>query len=260
MNERLQHAIPLADAVTVIIPTADRGELLARSVKSVLCQTLSPEKVLVVDNGIVARKCVFNDERVEVIRTAPHIGPGRSRNIGASQSRTEFIAFLDDDDFWLPDFLEQSIAVFRTSPAVDVVVGRLDRKRLDASPHPYKLFPEDPEAQRAVYFSNPGFGGTNITIRRGVFLSLGGFDELLLASEDRDLAARLLQWGARIAVAPDAVAVVCDHRGQRLRSKQLEGNRLFIVKHWRNMRWTERYKSCRIFLRRWFNNRLNRSG
>jgi len=238
--------------VTVVIPTFDRGPLLERSIHSVLAQTRRPARVIVVDNGEQPTTARFDDPIVDVVRTAPRIGPSRSRNIGAERATTPLIAFLDDDDIWLPAFLERTLAVFTADPSLAAVVGRLERRGADGRQTPYKLFPTEPEAQRAVYFKNPGFGGSYIILKRDLLLAMGGFDTRMPASVDRDLAARLLERGERIGVAPDAVAVVCDHDGARVRGNQVRGNRMFLIKHWSAMRWDERWKASRTLLKRWY--------
>jgi GT2 family glycosyltransferase len=155
---------------------------------------------------------------------------------------------LDDDDFWLPEYLEQIFKVIAANSAARVVVGSLYRSAKKGKIKRYKTFPDSPKAQREVYYRNPGFGGQNLTIDRRVFLEVGGFDESLPASVDRDLGARLLQGGFRIFVA--AIAVLCHHERPRVRGNQVRGNRLFLAKHWRHMRWGERYKATRTLIQR----------
>ena len=175
----------------------------------------------------------------------------RSRNVGAQQATTEYIAFLDDDDFWLPEYLEHTLKLFAEDPEVGAVVGALHYCGTNGVQRPYKRFPPTREAQRGVYYRNPGIGG-NLAIKRKLFIMLGGFDPSLPASVDRDLAARMLQVDAKIACSPTSIAVRCDHEGDRVRGSQVRANRLFIVKHWRHMRWPERYKACRTFILRWW--------
>ena len=233
--------------ISVIIPTADREQLLCRAVDSVLNQTISPVKVVVVDNGTDEVKIQFDDPRVVFIRTPPWIGPGRSRNIGVQHCDTEYVAFLDDDDCWDPDYIIHTIKKFKETGA-DAVVGRLKRRGIEGCTRDYKMFPEDIYLQRSVFFSNPGFGGQNITLKRDVFLEVGGFDEHMPASVDRDLAARLILAGKRIACQPLSIAILYDHCGSRVRANQLKGNRMFIRKHWRKMQFNELFKALKIYI------------
>lgn len=234
--------------VAVIIPTADRGELIDRAISSVLAQTVAPDEIIVVDNGRSDAQ-VSHDyiDEINLIRTKPRIGPGISRNVGVENTAAHYVAFLDDDDYWEADYLEHSISLL---DSYDVVVGQLKRKGLDGVLKSYKQFPEEKQGQRGVYFRNPGFGGQNILIDRDLFISVGGFDSKMPASEDRDLAAKIIQSGGRIGVQPLSVAVLCDHEGERARESQVEGNRMFIMKHWRHMSMRELIRAFKTYRRR----------
>jgi glycosyltransferase involved in cell wall biosynthesis len=238
------------NTLAVIIPTADRPELLLRAVESVRRQTFPPNKIVVVDNGVLDCGLIVPDDQVVILRAAPRIGPGRSRNLGAQHAGTDYIAFLDDDDVWDADYLRHSMSLVVQFSAL-VVVGRLKRRAANgASDKDYKLFPSHLNDQRSVYYKNPGFGGQNIFLRNDLFLRLGGFDEKMPASEDRDLAARILQAGETIYVQEQSVAILCDHEGERVRSSQVRGNRMFLVKHWRHMRFFEIYQAFITYLKR----------
>lgn len=236
-------------SVTVVIPTADRGVLLQRAIDCVLAQTVQAAEIILVDNGREDAHTQGLDKCVRVIRTAPRIGPGRARNIGAQAAACELVAFLDDDDLWQPDYLERVIERFQET-AADAVLGQLMRQPVGEDAQPYKVLPDGAEEQRRVFYSNPGFGGQNLTIRREVFLAFGGFDESMPASEDRDLAARMLLAGKRLASQPQAVAILCDHAGGRARHSLALGNWVFFKKHWRNMRAAELYRALKVLLKR----------
>jgi glycosyltransferase involved in cell wall biosynthesis len=234
--------------VAVIIPTADRGEMLNRAIASVLAQTVAPDEVIVVDNG--RSDALISDDyidRISLLRTQPRIGPGVARNVGVEKASTQYVSFLDDDDYWEADYLEQSLLLIDEH---DVVVGQLKRKGPDGLVRPYKLFPADEEGQRGVYFRNPGFGGQNILIDRSFVLRVGGFDRKMPASVDRDLAAKIIEKGGRIGVQPLSVAVLCDHEGPRVRGSQVRGNRMFIMKHWRHMSIREFKRAFKTYLKR----------
>lgn len=234
---------------SVIIPTADRGPLLSRAVESVLKQSVLPSRIIVVDNGINEVDIQFDDPRIVVIRTAPRLGCGKPRNIGVQNCNSNYIAFLDDDDWWDPSYIENTIRKFENSNA-DVVVGQLKRCGMDDCLRDYKLFPDSPSLQRRIFFSNPGFGGQNIAMKKEVFIEVGGFDECMPASVDRDLAARLILAGKKITSQPKSIAILCDHAGGRIRMNQVKGNWMFICKHWRKMRLNELFQALKTLLRR----------
>lgn len=245
-------------SVAVVIPTADRPELLKRAVDSVLRQSLAPSEILIVDNGNVPIEIgsIAPEVRVRVVRTEPRIGPGKSRNIGAREANAEFIAFLDDDDIWDAGYLSWIYRAWERTKSKALVARLMRSSGGKGIRRDYKIFPASAEAQRSVYFRNPGFGGQNIVINRQLFIDLGGFDEMMPASVDRDLAARLLQAGIGITVVPEAIAVLCDHDGERVRYSQVRGNWMFICKHFRAMTAVELAKAVRTYLKRWLSVRV----
>ena len=247
--------------ISVVIPTADRGKLLARALLSVASQTHQPSEVLVVDNGKSDAEPFDNKIlNLKTIKTAPMIGPSAARNIGWKAATGKLVAFLDDDDFWFDDYLELCLSracqVSRSgNHDLPIVVSQLQRLDNNGIPKPYKLFPTNKKDQRKVYFSNPGFGGQNIVIPKYILEALNGFDETMPASVDRDFAARALQNNFEIVVANTAVSVLCDHPGDRVRANQVLGNKRFIQKHWHKMSPAELFKAINIYLSRKKRNR-----
>ncbi|RJO60425.1 glycosyltransferase family 2 protein [candidate division WS5 bacterium] len=95
---------------TVIIPTFNRPDYLKEAVQSVLNQTFDKFEVIVVDDHSLThtKKVVdaFQDNRILYILNDRSRGPGGARNSGMLKARGQWIAFLDDDDTWLPEKLE----------------------------------------------------------------------------------------------------------------------------------------------------------
>lgn len=99
------------ETVSVVIPTLNRCLLLKRAIDSVLNQSVSPNEVIVIDNG-------SSDETINMISTnypdiifltEEKIGVSASRNQGIKKSNSEWVAFLDSDDVWEPSKLEKQL-------------------------------------------------------------------------------------------------------------------------------------------------------
>lgn len=108
--------------VSVIIPTRNRPELLLRAVASVYDQTYTDFEVIIVDDGDLPRAYdVLGDyvsrDRFLYIETSKNIGGAATRNIGIKAAKGKYVAFLDDDDEWLPEKLEKQVSVLERSPA-----------------------------------------------------------------------------------------------------------------------------------------------
>ena len=99
--------------VSVVIPTYQRPLLIVRSVKSALAQTLEQIEVIVVIDGphepTRTTLAAIDDYRLRVIELPTNQGGQAARNRGVNEANAEWIAFLDDDDEWMPEKLERQI-------------------------------------------------------------------------------------------------------------------------------------------------------
>lgn len=206
--------------ISVIIPTCDRpAEFLREAINSALGQSLAPGEVIVVDNGTRDADPAAFPEGVTLYRLPPRVGPSRARNFGAAMARGSHLAFLDDDDWWDVDFLREAWAVLDTE-GVPCVYGRKDIHRNGVQKR-YKELTSETLTVSTLLRRNPGTGGDNLLIEKALYWRIGGFDETLRSSEDRALPLEVLRSGERIALAPNAVAILREHGGERLRHAHL---------------------------------------
>ncbi|WP_008319245.1 glycosyltransferase family 2 protein [Leptolyngbya sp. PCC 6406] len=105
--------------VTVVIPLYNKAPYIERTLQSIQAQTYPHWQAIVVDDGStddgVERVRRVSDPRIQVIQQ-PNTGPGAARNCGLRASDTPLIAFLDADDEWLPEFLEQGVMALTQYP------------------------------------------------------------------------------------------------------------------------------------------------
>jgi glycosyltransferase involved in cell wall biosynthesis len=114
-TRRLQASTPNSKnhlKVSVIIPLYNKAPYVRRALDSIAAQTFTDFEAIVVDDGstddsaaIVAN---YSDARFRLIHQA-NAGPGSARNAGLAQAQSEFMAFLDADDEWLPNYLQESV-------------------------------------------------------------------------------------------------------------------------------------------------------
>ncbi|MEV0570087.1 glycosyltransferase family 2 protein [Dactylosporangium sp. NPDC050588] len=113
--------------VSVVIPTRNRPELVVRAVRSALDQTLREIEVVVIIDGpdaaTVAALREIGDERVRWVERETSGGAPAARNHGVDVAAAEWVAFLDDDDEWLPEKLETQLSRAKASGVPLPIVG-----------------------------------------------------------------------------------------------------------------------------------------
>ena len=111
----------VAPEISVVIPTCNRPDLVQRAVTSVLQQTLTAiEIVVIVDGGdpsTIERLKSVKDQRLRIVALPKRSGAAVARNIGVLHARSEWVAFLDDDDEMLPERLARQLAEAQRSGA-----------------------------------------------------------------------------------------------------------------------------------------------
>lgn len=118
--------------ISVIMLTYNREEFVGRAIESILAQTYKNFEFIVVDNGAtdrsgqIADEYAAKDRRVRVIhRARGNIGSGRNTGLDAAQG--EYIAFIDDDDWAEPDFLEFLLSLIKENHADVAICGAADK-------------------------------------------------------------------------------------------------------------------------------------
>lgn len=163
------------NAITVVIPTYNRERLVTDAIHSVCAQTISPETVIVVDDSSTDNTLNLLESLpgIKTISNPRNLGPSFSRNVAARSSTTEWIAFLDSDDIWLPHHLSSiSAAISQASPSVGLIYTNTQ----------YSL----PRRFHSATLAGGNIIGTCsvAVVRRAAFDFAGGFDETIKFAED----------------------------------------------------------------------------
>jgi glycosyltransferase involved in cell wall biosynthesis len=115
--------------VSVVIATFERPDALTRAIYSALGQTIADIEVIVVaekgDVATVAAVEAVTDPRVRYVINPHKNGPGPARDTGADASTSEWIAFLDDDDEWLPDKLAKQLEALPDAKSFSMTLSRV---------------------------------------------------------------------------------------------------------------------------------------
>lgn len=211
------------DLVSVIIPTRDRPDSLAQAVRSALGQTHPSIEVWVVDDGSTPPATLppelAADARVELIRLETPIGPPAARNLASERCRGRYLAFLDDDDQWLPEKVERQVEVLVGSPP-SVAAVQCGWDFWDGERVIFRFIPDPDRDLPRLLLERPCMAPTSVLMRRNVFDELGRFDPTLRRNEDWDLWLRLAD-RYEVALMPDVLAVRRGHPGRILGAEEL---------------------------------------
>lgn len=209
--------------VTVVMPCLNAALTIAGAINSVVSQTFVDWNLIVVDDGstdntrlLAASIARHHPSQISVVAT-DNLGACHARNLAASRSSSEMLAFLDADDYWHPEKLrlqvqhlgadKELIAVTCGYRSASIGTQRLSR------PHFFDWTKESIEDWVCLGETAPGLNST-LLVNRTVFFEAGGYDEELISfSDDLDLGWRLSLLG-KLSFVPLPLVVLQTHSGQ----------------------------------------------
>ncbi len=101
--------------ISVIIPVYNREDTITNCLESVIKQTYAPAEIIVIDDNstddTIKQINKFND-KIIILNTEQQSGAQTARNIGIKAAKSDWIAFLDSDDEWLPNKIEKQVSAF----------------------------------------------------------------------------------------------------------------------------------------------------
>jgi glycosyltransferase involved in cell wall biosynthesis len=211
--------MPPPELVTVVIPTRNRREDLRKAITSVKAQTWPHMEIVVVDDGStdgtsrMLSEMAAADAAMRVIRNETPRGGGAARNQGIEAASGAWVAFLDDDDAWLPGKLEAQVAALRAQPkAVAATCAYFYR----APWRPERVAHVKAHATIQDLLSRNSLGGASVCLARTETLrAIGGFDPLRRSGQDWDLWLRLSLEGP-IVCCDEPLARYRSHLGRRI--------------------------------------------
>lgn len=181
--------------VSVVIPTYNRAAQVGAAIESVLSvhrHNFEVEVIVVDDGSTDGTEAVIARYPVSYMRTFGARAAG-ARNAGLKAAHGEFVAFLDDDDIWLPGNITPQLKAFASNPAYGAVHAQVLRAAPDNTPYGEPL-PSGPLSSGWIFDDLleywPQIG--SLLIRRSVLQEIGGFDQTLRSdAEDWDLILRI---------------------------------------------------------------------
>jgi glycosyltransferase involved in cell wall biosynthesis len=181
--------------VSVVIPAYNGAKTITETIQSILNQTLTDFELIVINDGstddTVDVVCQIDDPRITIL-SFENGGLPETRNRGIRNSSGEFITFIDADDLWTPDKVEDQVNALRNNP--DAGVAYSWTTFIDKSSQPLyagEPFPHQGNVYPQLLIRNFIASGSNIMIRRSVVAEIGEYDATLKSAEDWDYNLRL---------------------------------------------------------------------
>jgi len=181
--------------ISVIIPVYNAEDTIVETINSVLNQTFEDFELIIINDGSTDRTLdvikIFKDNRISV-HTFPNSGPSAARNRGIEIAKGEYISFIDADDLWLENKLENQIDVLKKNPEYEVVYSwtvYIDENGNYL--HPLRPVKFEGDVYEKMLLNNFIGSGSNILLSKSSLESLGHFDIDLNYGEEWDLYIRL---------------------------------------------------------------------
>jgi len=206
LQERAEGAVSL---VSVIIPAYNVAPYIVETLESVFAQTFTDYEVIVINDGSpdtdeFERAIEPYRERIRYV-SQENGGASAARNAGLRASHGQLIAFLDADDIWLSNYLEEQLKFIH---ACNCDVACADAMIFGDSPDAGKTYMETlmetaPATGEVTFLelvnAEKSFITSGVVARREIIFEIGLFDEALINAQDFDLWLRLARHGARLA-------------------------------------------------------------
>ncbi len=167
--------------ISVIIPAYNAEKFIGEAIESALNQTRPAREIVVVDDASTDRTVEIArgyGDRVQVLVNKVNSGPGHSRNAGVAASTGDYLAFLDADDKWLPEHLEDLAGLLDKWPEAGFAVGAVrvfgDEERIS----PFFPAANAPTDVFLNLMRGNGIWPTATMVRRSVFQAVGGYTDV----------------------------------------------------------------------------------
>ncbi len=187
--------------ISVIIPYYNRERYIDEAVESVLAQTLQPLEVIIVNDCSSESSRRYLDRyqgRCKIVDLPVNVGLAGARNAGIEAAQGDFMAFLDDDDVWLPHKLEVQRKYMDDHPECGIVHSAAWLFFQDGREECFKAFPLGQMWLAQALMNGYWAIIPSVLARSEVIRAVGGFDVNFRECEDRDFIIRCCAEGYRI--------------------------------------------------------------
>ena len=193
--------MPEAGDISVVIPYYNREQYIDEAVQSVMSQTLKPLEIIIVNDCSRESSRRYLDRYAstcKIVDLEVNVGLAAARNEGVRCARGRFVAFLDDDDVWLPQKLEIQRRYMDEHPECAIVHTAVWLFFLTGRDEFFKRFEEGPMTLAQALTNEYWAIIPTVLIRSEVIQAVAGFDVNFRECEDRDFIIRCCAAGYRV--------------------------------------------------------------
>jgi teichuronic acid biosynthesis glycosyltransferase TuaG len=182
---------------SIIVLTKDRNQFLKKAINSIQLQKKKPIEILVLDNSpskTAKLLCSENkySKKIKYFSLSKINNVAKLRNLLAKKAKGNYLAFLDDDDYWQKNYLSESTKIIKKNNIEFIITNIAGVKNKKKNKHT-SFKKRKPLNIKDFLIINPGVFCSNVIINRSIFLKLGGFDPKVSGSCDKDLIIRILE-------------------------------------------------------------------
>ena len=178
--------------VSVIIPVYNGKKYISETIESVLGQTYAPIEIIIIDDGSKDSshnviKPYLNDNKIKYY-FQQNQGVAAARNFGIQKSSGNLIAFIDQDDLWLPEKISRQVSLMSTNSQLALVHGRIEFINENGT----RIKPLWTHPEVSGYCFKEMFSGNKIAmltalVKKESIMAAGMFDETIAITDDYDL-------------------------------------------------------------------------
>ena len=216
---------------SIIIPTYNSAEFIGECISSILNQSCQDFEIIIVDNystdNTIDEIDSYSQEKIKVFQNKNHGVIAVSRNFGVTQSSGEYIAFLDSDDFWYKNKLEQCSKYLLNN---DIVCHLLEGSHKDKK----HWFSTKKLTFYRLFMRGNCVATSSVIIKKSVLKKHGGFshDKELVTVEDYDLWLTLLKSNSTIRLINQKLGFYRIHENKSSNLLQYSSAITFLIKKW----------------------------
>lgn len=175
--------------ISCVITLYNRQEFINDAIECVLNQSLKPHEIIIVDNS--SKKINIEErylDKIKIFKIVPDAGIAQALNFGVSVAEGNYVSFLEDDDIWPENYLENIYS--KNYLKYNYIVTPI-KKLKDGLISDYKN-PKNRINLNNFLISNPGVNISNLSVKKNSFFEVSGFDTDLITSVDKSLIIKFI--------------------------------------------------------------------